>query len=135
MKTRLQVSFEIGDVEQLQKICTEYAQKLELGMTMTLLDAMKDPHCYFGEGVGGTLFLWGIFGHHVYVLDIIQHSNDLWYELISNGAIRKGTPVLFLRQSISEGSLMAYIIYGVTEDGYVLVEAEELPIDWVVYNL
>lgn len=134
MKTRLQISFEIGDAKKLQRLCKDYKSQIPKGLMKLILDAMMDEHCYYGEGKEGALFMWGILEDmKINLFDFLQTHKHFWRH-IQMLAIKKGTPIIFLKQSISEGSVMAYSIYGVY-NGELLLETGDLPFDWVVYNL
>ncbi len=134
MKTRLEISFEIEHSEELQRLCKAYRKKVGPGLMLTLIDAMQDPHCYFGDGGDGMLFMWGyIGGIENYYIEIFSHFT-FWHD-IKKSVVSGGSPITILTQGLGDGNVTLHTIYGTTENGSILEEFEELSLDWVVYNL
>lgn len=134
MKTRMHLSIEVGDREKLSEIAKDFSKKLDPGTKMTLMDALSDPHCLYGEGGEKELFLWGIIGE-VYPYTMFRELNDLgfWKELFLSGAILENSHILVIWQSSIDESASAMDIYCLRE-GLVSIVVEKLPIDLVIYE-
>jgi len=132
MRTRMHVSMVVGNRAKLSEVAKGFVDNVSPGPKMILLDALSDSHCYFGEGGGGELFLWGMIGE-IDVYSFLHELLDLWGELFDSGAILKNSHILVIWQSAKSESALSANIYR-TNDTYTPIIIEELPVDLVVYE-
>lgn len=132
MRTRMHISLVVGDREKLIHSTKNYSKKLESSAEMIFMEALSNPHCYYGEGGKEELFLWGILGE-VNPHKFIYGLSEFWKEILGNKAVLENSHILLIWQSTKDPSAYSANIYQM-RDNYVPIIIEEIPVDLVIYE-